>query len=124
RVASTRLGPRPTAATSLYAVAVGILVGVPLDELGSADHIIRVAVLAAICLVAVWAADLAERARRSRDQLQAILENVADGVTAQEPSGQLVFANRADVRAVGLGSAEAMPNAPRDSVGGRLELFD
>src|SRR5205085_12305741 len=64
-VASTRLGPRPTAAISVYAVFVGILVGVPLDEIGGLDHAVRVAVLAAICLVAVWAADLAERLRRS-----------------------------------------------------------
>src|SRR3954447_12698178 len=60
-VASTRLGARTTAAISAYAVAVGILVGVPLDDFGSADHAIRVAVLTAICVVAVWAADLAER---------------------------------------------------------------
>src|SRR4051794_25699338 len=90
-VASTRLGPRATAAISAYAIAAGIVIGVPIDELGSADHAVRVAVLTAICLVAVWAADLAERLRRSRDQFEAILENVADGVTAQEPGGRLVF---------------------------------
>jgi PAS domain S-box-containing protein len=123
-VAATRLGPRPTAAVSAYALAVGILLGVPIDELGSADHAIRIAVLAAICLVAVWAADLAERLRHSRDQLEAILENVADGVTAQEPGGRLVFANRAAVDAVGLDSAEEMMEAPREDVVGRFELFD
>jgi PAS domain S-box-containing protein len=123
-VASTRLGPRPTAAVSAYAIAVGIALGVPIDELGSVDHAVRVAVLTAICLVAVWAADLAERLRRSHDQLEAILDNVADGVTAQEPGGRLVFANRAAVNAVGLGSAEEMLEAPRDEVVGRFEVFD
>jgi PAS domain S-box-containing protein len=123
-VASTRLGTRTTALIAAYAVAVGIAVGVPQDEFGSVDHAVRVAVLAAICLVAIWAADLAERLRRSRDQLQAILENVADGVTAQEPGGRLVFANRAAVDAVGLGSAEEMMKAPREAVVGRFELFD
>jgi PAS domain S-box-containing protein len=123
-VASTRLGSRPTAAVSAYAIAVAIVLGVPIDELGSADHAARVAVLAAICLVAVWAAGLAERLRRSRDQLEAILENVADGVTAQEPGGRLVFANRAAVDAAGLSSAEEMMAAPRDDVVGRFELFD
>jgi PAS domain S-box-containing protein len=123
-VASTRLGPRPTAAISAYAIAAGIVIGVPIDELGSADHAVRVAVLTAICLVAVWAADLAERLRRSRDQFEAILENVADGVTAQEPGGRLVFANRAAVHAVGLDSAEEMMEAPRDEVVGRFEMFD
>jgi PAS domain S-box-containing protein len=123
-VAAARLGPRPTAFVSAYAIAVGFFLGLPLDELGSKDHIIRVAVLAAICGVAVWAADLAERLRRSRDQLKAILENVAAGVTAQEPGGRLVFANRAAVDAVGLSSAEEMMDKPRDAVVGRFELFD
>src|SRR3954469_12882996 len=122
-VAATRLGPRPTAAVAADALAVGILLALPSDDVGSADHAIRVAVLAAICLVAVWAADLAERLRRSRDQLEAILDNVADGVTAQEPGGRLVFANRAAVDAVGLDSAEAMMEAPREDVVGRFELF-
>ena len=123
-VAATRLSPRATAAISLYAIAVAIALGFPQDEPGSVDHVVRVAVLAAICLVAVWAADLADRLRSSRDQLQAILENVADGVTAQEPSGRLVFANRAAVEAVGLGSAQEMIEAPREAVVGRFELFD
>ena len=122
--AATRLGPRLTAAVSVYALAVGVLLGVATDDVGSANLAIRVAVLAAICLVAVWAADLAERLRRSRDQLEAILDNVADGVTAQEPDGRLVFANRAAVDAVGLDSAEAMMEAPREDVVGRFELFD
>ncbi len=122
--AATRLGPRWTAAVAAYALAVGVLLGVASDDVGSADHAIRAAVLAAICLVAVWAADLAERLRRSRDQLEAILDNVADGVTAQEPDGRLVFANRAAVDAVGLDSAEAMMEAPREDVVGRFELFD
>jgi PAS domain S-box-containing protein len=123
-VAATRLGPRATTAVSVYAVAMGLVLGVPLDDLGTEDHAVRVAVLAAICGVAVWASDLAERLRRSRDQLQAILENVAAGVTAQEPDGRLVFANRAAVDSVGLGSADEMLDAPRESVVGRFDLFD
>src|SRR3954463_1190259 len=87
-VAATRLSPRTTALISLYALALGLFLGLSVDDLGSEDLAIRIVVLAAICLVAVWAADLGERLRRSRDQLQAILDNVADGVTAQEPGGR------------------------------------
>ena len=123
-IAATRLSAKTTAAISLYAIVVALFLGFPLDEAGSADHLVRVAVLAAICLVAVWAADLADRLRRSHDQLEAILENVADGVTAQEPGGRLVFANRAAVEAVGLGSSQEMIDAPREDVVGRFELFD
>jgi PAS domain S-box-containing protein len=123
-VAATRLSPRTTALISLYAVALGILLGLLPDDLGSEELAFRIVVLAAICLVAVWAADLGERLRRSRDQLQAILDNVADGVTAQEPGGKLVFANRAAVEAVGLGSADEMLDAPRAEVVGNFDLYD
>ena len=123
-VAATRLGPRTTAVVALYAIVAAQVVGGSLDHLSTQNYAVRMAVLTTICLAAVWMAELGERLRRSRDQLQAILENVADGVTAQEPGGRLVFANRAAVSAVGLGSAEEMLSAPREDVVGRFEMFD
>ncbi len=123
-IAATRLGPRTTGVIAAYAVLAAVAVGGLSDDLGTQSFVIRTSVLSTICLAAVWMAELGERLRRSRDQLQAILENVADGVTAQEPGGRLVFANRAAVSAVGLSSAEEMLSAPREDVVGRFELFD
>ncbi len=109
---STRLGPGRTAALAAYAVLLGAGLGLPEDDFASGDHVIRVAILGALCGVAVWAAYLGDRLRSSRDQLRAILENVADGVVAQDRSGGLVFANQAAVRAVS------------DAVAGRFEVRD
>ena len=46
------------------------------------------------------------------DDLRAILEGVADSVTAQGPDGSLVYANEAAVRVLGFPSAEALLAAP------------
>ena len=46
------------------------------------------------------------------DDLRAILEGVADSITAQGPDGSLVYANEAAVRVLGFPSAEALLSAP------------
>lgn len=56
--------------------------------------------------------------RRSRDQFRTILEGIADGVTVQDGSGRLIFANDAAARMNGFDSAEQMLHAPP------LELLD
>jgi PAS domain S-box-containing protein len=85
---------------------------------------VRLGVLSAICGAAMWMAQLGDRLRSSRDQLRVILEGVADGVTAQDRSGRLVFANRAAVRAVGMSSAREMLDAPRNQVVQRFDILD
>lgn len=60
-------------------------------------------------------------AAQARDQLEAILRGVADGVTAQTASGELVFANDAAVAQMGFGSVdELMEAGPAE----RLERFE
>jgi PAS domain S-box-containing protein len=69
-------------------------------------------------------AELDEReVRRSRDQLELILRNVAEGVTAQRPDGSLVYANDAAARLCGFASAAEMLEAPPTDIIGRFELF-
>jgi PAS domain S-box-containing protein len=90
--------------------------------------------LADRCALAIDNARLYTTLRETRDDLGAILEGVADAVTAQAPDGRLVYANRAAVRLLGLSSAkeilEAAPGAIRaayemlDEDGGRLEYED
>ena len=60
--------------------------------------------------------------RRSRDELEAILEGVADAVTAQTPDGRLVYANHAAVGLLGYGSAEELIGAEPDEIRGRFEM--
>ena len=47
--------------------------------------------------------------RVSRDQLEAILDGVADAVTAQGPEGRLVYANDAAARSLGGGATRTAP---------------
>ena len=57
------------------------------------------------------------------DDLRAILEGIADAVTAQGPDGSLVYANDAAVRVLGFASAEALLRAPLAEIMGRWELL-
>ena len=65
---------------------------------------------------------LAEDAlRRSRDELDATLGNLADGVTVQDETGGLVYANAAAAATLGFASPDELLAAP---VAGIMERFD
>jgi PAS domain S-box-containing protein len=57
------------------------------------------------------------------EDLRAILEGVADSVTAQGPDGGLVYANEAAVRVLGFDSAEALLAAPLSKIMARWTLL-
>jgi PAS domain S-box-containing protein len=65
-----------------------------------------------------------EALRASHDQLEAILVAIADGVTAQDTAGHLVFANPAAARLIGFDSVEELLNTPPSAIMDRFELFD
>ena len=60
----------------------------------------------------------------ARAQLEAILQGVADAVTAQGSDGQLLFANEAAVRTLGFGSTEELLNAPIATILDRYDILD
>jgi serine phosphatase RsbU (regulator of sigma subunit)/PAS domain-containing protein len=62
--------------------------------------------------------------RRSRDELQAILDGVADAITAQGPGSHLVFANQAAVETMGFASVEELLATPLAEIVARFEFFD
>ena len=62
--------------------------------------------------------------RVSRDQLQAILDGVADAVTAQGPDGRLVYANDAAARSLGYESADDLINVGASRFMERYLIFD
>ena len=61
--------------------------------------------------------------RAKGEEQRAILEGVADSVTAQAPDGSLVYANEAAVRLLGFGSAEALLAAPLSELLNRYEIL-
>jgi PAS domain S-box-containing protein len=80
--------------------------------------------LADRCALAIENARLHTAAQRSRDDLEAIVEGVADAVTAQTPDGRLVYANDAAVRLLGYASAEELLNAAPMEIRDRFEMYD
>ena len=62
--------------------------------------------------------------RSSRDELQVILEGVADGVTAQDTSGRIIYANEAAARMIGYPSGQALVEAPLQEVLERFKVLD
>jgi PAS domain S-box-containing protein len=67
----------------------------------------------------------AERGLRgSRDELQAILDGVADAITVQGLDGQLVYANQAAVSSLGFGSLDELMATPVAAVAARFQFSD
>jgi PAS domain S-box-containing protein len=62
--------------------------------------------------------------RASRDELHAILEGVADAVTAQAPDGRLVYANAAAVWTLGYADLEELLRAPISEIVARFDMLD
>jgi PAS domain S-box-containing protein len=60
--------------------------------------------------------------RRSRDQLDLILRNIAEGVSAQRADGALVYANDAAAELCGFATAEEMLKATAAEVLDRFEI--
>jgi PAS domain S-box-containing protein len=62
--------------------------------------------------------------RASRDQLEAILDGVADGVTAQDISGKMIYANEEALKMLGFPSVKAIQAVPIRYVLSRFEVWD
>ena len=60
----------------------------------------------------------------SRADLEAILRQVADGITVQDVEGRLVYANDAAARLVGFATVAEFMATPIAEVFARFELFD
>lgn len=60
----------------------------------------------------------------SYEQLMAILQSVADGITVQDPSGRLLFANQAAARLMGFDDVETLLNTPLENILKKFVYFD
>ncbi|HEX8599884.1 MAG TPA: diguanylate cyclase [Chloroflexia bacterium] len=65
---------------------------------------------------------ISEDLRRSRDQLDVILNGVADGIVVQDTSANVIFANAAGVHSLGIISLEALRQTPFEDVLGQFEF--
>jgi PAS domain S-box-containing protein len=70
------------------------------------------------------AAGVETELRQSRNQLGAILDGVADGVTAQDATGKMVYANEAALQLLGFPSVKAIQAVPIRYVLSRFDIYD
>lgn len=80
--------------------------------------------LAGKAALAVDNARLFHEIQRGRDQLDAILSGVDDGIIAQDPTGRIVYANAGAARARGFSSTQEMLETPLAEVIDRFDLLD
>jgi PAS domain S-box-containing protein len=80
--------------------------------------------LARRAALAVDNARLYEQAQSSRNELEAILRGVADGITAQDPSERIIYANETAARLTGFSTAGDLVEAPLDELMARFEIMD
>jgi PAS domain S-box-containing protein len=88
------------------------------DDLRLAEELARRAALA------VDNARLYEEAQSSRNELETILRWVADGITAQDASGRIIYANETAARLTGFSSATDLVEASLDEVMATFEIMD
>jgi PAS domain S-box-containing protein len=62
--------------------------------------------------------------RGQREQLEAIMRTVDEGIVVQTPGGEIVYANQAAARVVGFDSVDDFVHADRADVLGRFDIFD
>ena len=65
-----------------------------------------------------------QQLRISRDQLEAVLGSVPEGITVQDAAGRLVYANEAAAQLSGFASPEEMLASSPSEILGRFELLD
>ena len=56
--------------------------------------------------------------------IDAVLSSVGEGITIQDPSGALVYANPAALRLIGVDSLQELTALPPGEMVARFELFD
>ena len=60
----------------------------------------------------------------SHEQLAVVLAGIADGITALDPAGKLVYSNDIAARLIGYPSAQALLAVPHAEIINKFEIFD
>ena len=62
--------------------------------------------------------------RFAEGQLATILDAITDGITVQDPSGELIYANATAARVLGFPSVEALLETPVSEILRKFEIYD
>jgi PAS domain S-box-containing protein len=88
------------------------------------DDINFLQAIANVLAIAIERTRAEEELHASRNQLEVILRGVADGITVQNPSGQIIYANDAAVHMLGYASLAELLATPNRQILERFELLD
>ena len=67
---------------------------------------------------------LEDELRRSKQELEVIFENIADGIVVYNPDNQIIYANEAAAHLSGFSSVQAMLDIPTNTIATQFELID
>ena len=91
-------------------------------------QLIRLGMFSLIGLLVCWLSEMRRRTlkelRESHDQLDVFLRDIGSGVTVQDRSGNLIYANYEAAKAMGMFSGEAMLNSPREKLLENVDIYD
>ncbi|MEP6894338.1 MAG: PAS domain S-box protein, partial [Chloroflexota bacterium] len=132
----TRFQPRPI--LSKHGIVSGLSVVVPgrspsfglLEVYGrkrrtfTMDEIHFLQGVAHVLAAAVQHQEVENELRFSRNQMSVILSGIADGITAQNKDGQLVYANDAAARLIGYTDAAELMSTPVERITSKFQIFD
>ncbi len=94
----------------------------------SYSNVIQFVVFAFVAFLVNWTEtnrrQSEEALRRARDELQVILNGVADGISAQDASGQIIFANQAAAQLSGYSSPDDMIHSRIEEVRRKLQMLN
>jgi PAS domain S-box-containing protein len=103
----------------------GILGAHSSRRIGFTDHDARfLKSIASILGSAIDRFLIEDELRRSRDEIEIILNGISEGITAQDSHGRLLYANQAAAEIIGYASAEELLSTPLHKVMERFEVLD
>ena len=116
-------------ATVLSAIALHYFVFVPNSPPGSlSDTLLPLAIFAAVAALINWFQESLRRAREAAaaasSDLNSIVRGSGDGITVQNPAGEIIFANPAAAHMLGYPSPEALIVAPMQEIMAKFEILD
>ena len=76
------------------------------------DDIYFLQAVANVLAAAIERGKVEEELQESRNQLEVILQGVADGITVQDPRGKIVYANGAALHMIGYSTQDELITAP------------
>jgi signal transduction histidine kinase len=88
------------------------------------DDIHFLQAVAHVVAAAIQRQEVEEALRLSRNEIVVILDGIADGITALNGKGEVIYANEAAARIAGYTNVSEFVNAPPEKITSKFEMFD